>query len=79
LRLERSGYSKIVVKGDSETDGTNQPSSNNLIMKQEVVIVAVGNSDGNRANQMYPAKPILNNSQMKTNIIERAFHFGTSK
>ena len=80
-RLEKDGFTNIIVRGHSELDLTNQAQTMDFFMKEkpEYVFLAAAKVGGIMANQTYPAEFIYQNLMIATNVINAAYKSGVKK
>ena len=80
-KLDKEGFTNIVLKTHSELDLTNQAEVQNFfaIEKPEYVYLAAARVGGIHANDSFPAEFIRDNLLIQTNIIDSAYQSGAKK
>lgn len=80
-RLEKDGFTNIVVRGHKDFDLTNQAQTMDFFQseKPEFVFLAAAKVGGIMANQTYPAEFIYKNIMISTNVINSAYESGAKK
>lgn len=80
-RLQRSGFTNLLLRSSAELDLRNQAMVDELFRKErpEYVFLAAAKVGGILANDSYPADFIRDNLQIQTNVIDAAHRLGTRK
>ncbi|MDY6813564.1 MAG: GDP-L-fucose synthase [Pseudomonadota bacterium] len=80
-RLERAGFSNLLLRTRQELDLTRQDAVNAFFAEQRpaYVFLAAARVGGIHANDTYPADFIRDNLQIQTNIIDAAWRHGAAK
>lgn len=80
-RLEREGYSNLILRSRSELDLMDQPAVNQFFETErpEYVFLAAAKVGGILANSTQPADFIRSNLLIQTNVIEAAYQSGVKK
>jgi GDP-L-fucose synthase len=80
-KLQKEGYSNIVLRTSNELDLRNQSAVNGFFKTErpEIVIIAAAKVGGILANNTYRAEFIYDNLMIETNLIHAAHLYGTEK
>jgi GDP-L-fucose synthase len=80
-RLERDGYSNVIVRDRSQLDLTSQPTVDAFFASQkpEYVFVAAAKVGGILANSTYPVEFLRDNLIIELNVMEAAYRHGVKK
>lgn len=80
-RLEKEGYTNIIVKTSKELDLTNQAKVDEFfsVEKPDYVFLAAAKVGGIHANNTYPADFIYDNLMIQNNVIKAAHDFEVKK
>lgn len=80
-RLERAGFSNLLLRTRQELDLTRQDAVDAFFAEQRpaYVFLAAARVGGIHANDTYPADFLRDNLQIQTNIIDAAWRHGASK
>ena len=80
-RLEKDGYTNLVVKTHLELDLTNQQAVEDFFIteKPDYVFLAAAKVGGIMANKTYPADFIYHNTMIAFNVINSAYRHGVKK
>ncbi|EFJ24687.1 hypothetical protein SELMODRAFT_101073 [Selaginella moellendorffii] len=80
-RLEKEGFSRLLLRSHKELDLTRQEAVEDFFHKEKpkYVIVAAAKVGGIHANNTYPADFIGINLQIQTNVIDAAYRSGVAK
>src|SRR6202051_2417293 len=80
-RLQRDGYSNLVVRDRSQLDLTNQPAVEAFFAseKPEYVFLAAAKVGGILANSTYPVDFLRDNLSIELNVTEAAYRHGVKK
>ena len=80
-RLEKEGYTNIIVKTSKELDLTNQAKVDEFfsVEKPDYVFLAAAKVGGIHANNTYPADFIYDNLMIQNNVIKAAHDFKVKK
>jgi len=80
-KLQKEGYSNIVLRTSNELDLRNQAAVNDFFKTErpEIVIIAAAKVGGILANNTYRAEFIYDNLMIETNLIHAAHLYGTEK
>ncbi|MFC1892001.1 GDP-L-fucose synthase family protein [Thermodesulfobacteriota bacterium] len=80
-RLEKDGYSNIIVQSSSDLDLTDQAAVRDFFSrkKPEYVFLAAAKVGGIHANSTYPAEFIYQNLMIQNNIIHQSYVNGVKK
>ena len=80
-RLEKEGYTNIIVKTSKELDLTNQAKVDEFfsVEKPDYVFLAAAKVGGIHANNTYPADFIYENLMIQNNVIKAAHDFEVKK
>jgi len=80
-RLEKSGYSRLVLRTSRELDLTRQADVERFFEEErpEYVFLAAARVGGIHANNTYPADFIRDNLLIQTNVIDAAYRAGVRK
>lgn len=77
-RLQKEGYTNLVLKGREEVDLTRQEEVERFFEKErpEYVFLAAAKVGGIHANRTYPAEFIYQNLMIECNVIHSAYKYG---
>ena len=80
-RLQRAGYSNVIVRDRSHLDLTNQPAVDAFFAaeKPEYVFVAAAKVGGILANSTYPVEFLRDNLIIELNVMDAAYRHGVKK
>lgn len=80
-RLQKEGYTNLVLKGREEVDLTRQEEVERFFEKErpEYVFLAAAKVGGIHANRTYPAEFIYQNLMIECNVIHSAYKYGVKK
>src|ERR1700692_1712648 len=80
-RLQREGYSNLIVRDRSQLDLTDPPAVEAFFAaeKPEYVFLAAAKVGGILANSTYPADFLRDNLSIELNVTEAAFRCGVEK
>lgn len=80
-RLQRGGYSNLLLRSSAELDLRNQQAVTAFFERErpQFVFLAAAKVGGIQANASYPADFLRDNIQIQTNVIDAAYRCGTQK
>jgi len=80
-KLQKEGYTNLILKGREEVDLTRQEEVERFFEKErpEYVFLAAAKVGGIHANRTYPAEFIYQNLMIECNVIHSAYKYGVKK
>jgi len=80
-KLQKEGYTNLILKGREEVDLTRQEEVERFFKKErpEYVFLAAAKVGGIHANRTYPAEFIYQNLMIECNVIHSAYKYGVKK
>lgn len=80
-KLQKEGYTNLILKGREEVDLTRQEEVERFFEKErpEYVFLAAAKVGGIHANRTYPAEFVYQNLMIECNVIHSAYKYGVKK